>query len=124
MKCEFKYIKVKQSGHVEEHCLQLLSKLEKHLDRPLKGCFTFSKQDFEHKAVLTLKGKNMFFKSESTDENFYAAIESAVDKLCRQLDKKKSKMKNHKHKTSAKELNNVIYIEDYRKMLELRRKIG
>jgi len=123
MNCAFTYIKLKHSESVEEHAQDLINKLSKFFDRPLKGHFTFAQEKFNHRATLTLTGKDIYFKAEATDENFYTAIENAVDKMHRQLLKKKGKMKHHKQKHPAKELNtNIIYLEDYRRAMELRRK--
>jgi ribosomal subunit interface protein len=124
MKCEFTYIKVESSENVESHAQTLISKVEKYMPGPIKGHFTFSQEKFNHKVVLTLIGKNMYFKSEAKDENFYAAIEDAVDKMHKQLQKKISRVKNHKIKHPAKELNNLVSLEDYRQMLLMRRKLG
>lgn len=124
MKCEFKYIKLAGSEHVESHAKALLSKVEKYMPGPIQGRFTFSQEKFNHKVMLTLIGKNVYFKAEAKDENFYAAIESAVEKMHKQLHKKKSKVKNHKIKNPAKALNNLISLEDYREMVQMRRKLG
>jgi ribosomal subunit interface protein len=124
MKCEFTYIKVESSENVESHAQTLISKVEKYMTGPIKGHFTFSQEKFNHKVVLTIIGKNMYFKSESKDENFYAAIEEAVEKMQKQLQKKVSRVKNHKIKHPAKELNNLVSLEDYRQMLLMRRKLG
>lgn len=124
MKCDFTYIKMRHSQNVEDHTNNLLIKLEKFLDRPLKGHVTFSQEGYNHKVLLTLTGKNMFFKAETENENFYAAIDDAIDKMSRQLGKRKSKMKHHKHKHPAKELNNLISLDEYREMQELKRRLG
>jgi ribosomal subunit interface protein len=115
---------MEHSEHVEEHANQLMAKISKYMNRPLKGHFTFSQEKYNHKVMLTLKGKNIFFKAEALHENFYAAIESAIDKMHRQLQKKNGKMKHHKQKHPAKELNNVIFLEEYKRNLEMRRKIS
>ena len=122
MKCEFTYIKMQHSEGVEQHCQELVNKLSRFLDKPLQAHFTFSQEKFNHKSVFTLTGKNIFFKAECKNENFYAAIEECVEKMSRQLEKKKSKMKNHKQKHPAKELNNVLFLSDYREMFK--RKYG
>ncbi len=124
MKCEFTYIKVEGSEHVEGHAQTLLSKVEKFMTGPIKGHFTFSQEKFNHKVVLTLTAKNIYYKAEAKDENFYSAIEDAVEKMHKQLHKKMSKVKNHKIKHPAKELNNLISLEDYREMVQTRRKLG
>ena len=49
MKCEFTYIKVEKSEHVEQHAKELLSKAEKYTTGHIKGHFTFSKEKFNHK---------------------------------------------------------------------------
>lgn len=107
---------------MEQHCQELATKLERFLDKPMEAQFTFSQEKYNHKCVLTLSGKNMFLKSQSKDENFYVAIDACIDKIGRQLQKLKAKIKNHKQKHPAKELNNVIYLSDYREMLK--RKLG
>lgn len=124
MKCEFTYIKLDGSEHVESHAQGLLSKVEKFMTGPIKGHFTFSQEKFNHRVVLTLTGKNTYFKAEAKKENFYAAIEDAVEKMHKQLQKKKSKVKNHKLKNPAKALNNLISLDDYREMVQMRRKLG
>ena len=124
MKCEFTYIKVEGSNNVEEHAEQLLNKVERFLSGPARCHFTFSQEKYNHKVVLTLTGKNVYFKAEGKEENFYSAIEAAVDKIQKQLQKKMSKVKNHKIKRPAKELNNLISLDDYREMVQLRRKLG
>jgi putative sigma-54 modulation protein len=43
-----------------------------------------------------MSGNNIF--AESTEENMYAAIDSLVDKLDRQVKKYKEKLTNHHHK--------------------------
>lgn len=124
MKCEFTYIKIDGSENVEEHAQELLGKVERFVTGPIKGHFTFSQEKFNHKVVLTLTGKNIYFKAEAKEENFYSAIESAIEKMQKQLQKKMSKVKNHKIKTPAKALNNLISLDDYREMVQMRRKLG
>lgn len=124
MKCEFTYIKIEGSEHVEAHATQLLARVTKYTNGPLKGHFTFSQEKFNHRVVLTLTGKNIYFKAVAKAENFYAAIEDAIEKMNRQLLKKKAKVKNHKIKFPAKHLDNLISLDDYREMIELRRKLG
>lgn len=123
MKCEFTYIKMKRSEHVEEHVHGLMNKLMKLTPYPLRGHFTFSQEKYNHCVSVTLSGKNVYFKSEAIDENFYVAIEEAIDRVGRQLNKKKNKMKSYKNKRFAKELNNVVYLDEYRRLME-RRKSG
>jgi ribosomal subunit interface protein len=74
MKCEFTYIKLEGSEHVEQHAKALLSKVERFMTGPIKGHFTFSQEKFNHKVMLTLIGKNVYFKAEAKEDNFYAAI--------------------------------------------------
>jgi putative sigma-54 modulation protein len=112
---------MEHSEHVEDHAQELLNKLSKLTDRPLKGHFTFWQEKFNHRVSLTLVGKNTYLKSDATNENFYAAIEGAVDKVQRQLQKKKTKLKHHKQKHPAKELNNIIFLDEYKRTMEKRK---
>lgn len=81
-------------NYVEEK----MERLERHFDKVTNTHVILSVESLRHKAEATvnLSGNNIF--AESTEENMYAAIDSLVDKLDRQVKKHKEKITNHHHK--------------------------
>lgn len=81
-------------NYVEEK----MERLERHFDKVTNTHVILSVESLRHKAEATvnMSGNNIF--AESTEENMYAAIDSLIDKLDRQVKKHKEKIKNHHHK--------------------------
>ena len=81
-------------NYVEEK----IERLERHFDKVTNTHVILSVESLRHKAEATvnMSGNNIF--AESTEENMYAAIDSLVDKLDRQVKKHKEKITNHHHK--------------------------
>ena len=71
------------------------SKLERHFDHISNVHVILNVEKLNQKAEATvhLSGAEVFASSENTD--MYAAIDSMVDKLDRQVIKHKEKLKNH-----------------------------
>ncbi len=72
-------------------------KLERHFDNVTNThvILTVEKLNQKAEATLHLSGNTLF--ADSTEEDMYAAIDTLVDKLDRQVKKHKEKRKNHKH---------------------------
>jgi putative sigma-54 modulation protein len=81
-------------NYVEEK----IEKLERHFDKVTNTHVILSVESTRHKAEATvnMSGNNIF--AESTEDNMYAAIDSLIDKLDRQVKKHKEKITNHHHK--------------------------
>ena len=71
-------------------------RLERHFDNVTNTHVILSVEKLEQKAEATmhLSGNTVF--ADSIDEDMYAAIDTLVDKLDRQVKKHKEKIKNHK----------------------------
>ncbi len=79
-------------GYVSEK----FEKLERHFDHITNVQVTLTVQNLRQEAEATVKlaGAEVFAKSES--EDMYAAIDSLIDKLDRQVIKHKEKLQSHK----------------------------
>lgn len=79
-------------GYVTEK----FDKLERHFDHITNVQVTLTVQNLRQEAEATVKlaGAEVFAKSESGD--MYAAIDSLIDKLDRQVIKHKEKLQSHK----------------------------
>jgi len=79
-------------AYVEEK----LAKIERHFDHVTNVQVILSVEKLEQKAEATvhLAGNDVF--AEAVNEDMYAAIDSLVDKLDRQVVKHKEKLKSHR----------------------------
>lgn len=76
---------------IREHTLAKFEKLERHFDRinNVNVIYTVDKEG--HKAEATLHAMGEDIHAESIEDDLYAAIDSMVDKLDRQILKLKEK---------------------------------
>ncbi|MGD2137205.1 MAG: ribosome hibernation promoting factor [Gammaproteobacteria bacterium] len=72
-----------------------LERLERHFDHVTNIHVVLSVEKLRHKAEATLhvSGGNLF--ADAVQEDMYAAIDSLIDKLDRQVKKHKEKMTDH-----------------------------
>jgi putative sigma-54 modulation protein len=78
-----------------------MEKLERHFDKVSNTHVILSLENVRHKAEATvhMSGNDIF--ADATETDMYAAIDSLVDKLDRQVKKYKEKIKNHHHLKSS-----------------------
>ena len=81
-----------------------VEKLDRHFDQALDIQVILTVEKLRHKAEATLhvSGNNLY--AEDTREDMYAAIDGLIDKLDRQGIKHKEKLKDHRIKGAAVEL--------------------
>lgn len=75
---------------------QKFEKLERHFDHVTNVHVILSVEKLAQKAEANMHVSGAEIYADSTHEDMYAAIDSLVDKLDRQLIKHKEKMKNHR----------------------------
>ena len=87
------HVEVTQALH--DYVISKLEKLERHFDQVSNIDVILSVEKLEQKAEATVpvNGQNLFAYAE--DEVMYAAIDALVDKLDRQIIKRKEKATNH-----------------------------
>ena len=95
-------MKINLTGHhveltdpLREYVNSKMERLERHFDNVTGTHVVLSVEKLRHKAEATMhiSGGNIFADAEQ--ENMYAAIDSLVDKLDRQVKKHKEKMTDH-----------------------------
>lgn len=77
---------------------QKFERLERHFDHVTNVHVILSVEKLAQKAESNMHVSGAEIYADSTHEDMYAAIDSLVDKLDRQLIKHKEKMKNHRGK--------------------------
>ncbi len=82
---------------------QKLKKLEKYMDAPVEARVVLSVEKFRNVAEVNLmtNGQNINAKEEAKD--MYLAIDNAIEKIERQLKKRKEKIRGHKSNAARAE---------------------
>ncbi len=81
-------------NYVEEK----MQKIERHFDKVTNNHVILTVEGNRQKAESTIHVSGNDIHAECTEENMYAAIDSMIDKLDRQVKKHKEKITNHHHK--------------------------
>jgi len=98
-------------GWHKEYIDQKLKKLEKYVDTPVEAHVVLSVEKFRNVAEVNLmtNGQNINAKEEAKD--MYLAIDNAIEKIERQLKKRKEKIRGHK--TNAARGDEMSIAESY-----------
>jgi putative sigma-54 modulation protein len=95
----------------KEYIDQKLKKLEKYMDNPVEAHVVISVEKFRNAAEVNLmtNGQNINAKEEAKD--MYLAIDNAIEKIERQLKKRKERIRGHK--TNAAKGEEITSEESY-----------
>jgi len=87
---------------IREYTTSKFGKIKRHFDNVIDVNIILSVDKLQQKAEATvhMSGKDVFVECE--DENLYAAIDTLVDKLDRQVVKHKEKLSARRHDESGK----------------------
>ncbi|TAN78398.1 MAG: ribosome-associated translation inhibitor RaiA [Gallionella sp.] len=87
---------------IRDYATGKFGKIKRHFDSVIDVNIILSVEKLRQKAEATvhISGKNVFVECE--DENLYAAIDTLVDKLDRQVMKHKEKLSARRHDDSSK----------------------
>jgi len=85
------------SEPVRAYVEEKLSRVKKYIDEPIDAQVVLSvEKKIRHSAEVTILAKGITIKGSEQTNDMYAAIDSVVDKIERQLKKYKEKIKQHK----------------------------
>ena len=95
-------MKINLTGHhveltdpLREYVNNKMDRLERHFDHVTDTHVILSVEKLRHKAEATMHISGGKIFADAEQENMYAAIDSLVDKLDRQVKKHKEKMTDH-----------------------------
>lgn len=95
-------MKINLTGHhvdltdpLREYVNSKMDRLERHFDHVTDTHVILSVEKLRHKAEATMHISGGKIFADAEQENMYAAIDSLVDKLDRQVKKHKEKMTDH-----------------------------
>lgn len=88
---------MESSDPVRTYAEEKLAKVKKYIDEPIDAqvVLTVAKK-IRHKAEVTIVAKGITIKGSDETNDMYAAIDTVVDKIERQLKRYKEKIKSHK----------------------------
>ena len=92
--------KLEITDAMESYAKEKLSKLEKYLEQGIDAKATVVAKVHGHKHIVevTIPLKKHILRREETQEDFYAAIDTVIDKLERQIRKNKTRIASKKNK--------------------------
>jgi putative sigma-54 modulation protein len=106
----------------KEYIDQKLKKLEKYMDNPVEARVVLSVEKFRNAAEVNLmtNGQNINAKEEAKD--MYLAIDNAIEKIERQLKKRKERIRGHKTNAAKGEeiTSEEAYFDDMDEIQETR----
>ena len=87
---------------LKEYLNNKMERIERHSEHvtDIHCILTVEKLQHKAEAKVNVTGGSLF--ADSTDEDMYAAIDSLIDKLDRQIKKHKEKLTDHHARDSAK----------------------
>lgn len=75
--------------------------VEKFVTKPIEAHVTFSVDRHQHQVLCTLAGGDGFTVNvEHACDDMYGSVDHMIDKMVTQLQRKKEKLKDHKHHKS------------------------
>jgi putative sigma-54 modulation protein len=88
---------MESSDAIRSYVEEKLARVKKYIDEPIDAQVVLSVQrKIYHRAEVTMVAKGLTMKSTEKKDDMYAAIDSMVDKIERQLKRYKEKLKRHK----------------------------
>jgi putative sigma-54 modulation protein len=72
-----------------------LERIRRHFDHVIEADVLLSVDKLQHKAEVTLRVRGNSMHAESIDGDMYAAIDNLINKLDRQVLRRKDRVKNH-----------------------------
>lgn len=91
----FRHMEV--SPAVRDYVEEKVARVKKYIDEPIDAQAVLSvEKKIRHKCVITLTAKGITIKGSEETNDMYAAVDSVVDKIERQLKRYKEKIKKHK----------------------------
>lgn len=92
------------SQPLREYGESKISKLEKYYNGIMEAKLTFTAEKASQKAEVTLNANGVMIRGESEGADAYAALDTVIDKLSRQLRRYHDKLKTHQPAVATKEM--------------------
>ena len=100
MKISVRGDKVKVTEAMNNYVVEKLKKIDKYLDNPneVSANVVVRVEKQGQKVEITIPLKNFMLRAEETQEDIYAAVDTIIDKIERQIRKNKTKLESTENK--------------------------
>jgi putative sigma-54 modulation protein len=106
MKNEFVFLHLDHSDALQDYAVKRVEKLSKFEVAPVHCHWVFSAQRQDRQVELVIAGKNTQLTAKAVSEDLYKSIDMVVDKMFKQMEKKKEVTKS-KGRASARAVRKV-----------------
>lgn len=96
MDATFTFRNLEATDGLRGHTLQKLGKLDKYLIKPITTHVILALEHLQHCAEVTLVDNGIQYIGHAKSNDMYASIDQAIQRLARQLQRKKEQVKDHK----------------------------
>jgi ribosomal subunit interface protein len=96
MHLKYKFKNLKQSNELTDYIQQKFEKLEKYEMKPVTVSVTLCVEKDERRVDIHACGEKLTMQAHGVSDNFLESIDVAVERLAKQMMKRKSKVQNHK----------------------------
>lgn len=92
----FTFRNMDSTDALRDHALDKLTKLDKYLFKPGTAHVIFNVEGARHVAEITLHIKGASYIGVGTSNDMYTSLDDAVDRLQKQMGRRKERVKGHK----------------------------
>jgi putative sigma-54 modulation protein len=96
MRIDFKFRHSPQSEELTSYVSERIAKLEKFEMKPVRVEVTFSAEKTCKRVDVHVRGDNIEMHAHCEAETFFEGIDLALEKIAKQLSKKKARVQSHK----------------------------
>ncbi len=100
MKISVTFRNVEGENWQKEYAEERLKKLEKYIDNPVDARVILSVEKFRNTAEINLMANGLNINSKEEEKDMHLAIDNAIEKIERQLKKRKEKVRGFKANSS------------------------
>jgi putative sigma-54 modulation protein len=102
MRIDFKFRHITHSDEITGYVSERVNRLEKFELKPVRVEFTFTLEKSSHRVDVHVRGDDIEMHAHCEAETFFEGIDHALEKIGRQLAKKKARVQAHKAARSPK----------------------
>ncbi|MBI5603986.1 MAG: ribosome-associated translation inhibitor RaiA [Deltaproteobacteria bacterium] len=104
MQISVSFRNVDPSDHLKGYAENRMARLKKYMDEPIEIYLVLSIQKFRHTADVTISANGMKIKAQEETGDLYSAIDMVLDKIEKQVKRRREKVKEHKAEGMTKGL--------------------
>lgn len=96
METKFTFRNLEPTDGLKDHTVQKMTKVKKYLLKPITVNVIFSLDKFRQRCEITVIDSGTEYIGSETTTDMYQSIDRSVEKIVRQLQKHKERIKGHR----------------------------